>query len=297
MDAIMGAVGPMALSLADLELFCSAVLSPTMAPWHLEHQTLYMPWTRPCLPADLPMASGRRKLTIAVMRDDGMVLPHPPVLAALDRAVHRLRDAGHEVIEWKPLRTQDGHDTLFTLLLQDRGQEYIEHLALSGEPAVPLIDWLLRERAPAQALREPKDLWALARRREALRQDGVDQWTALGGISGRPVDAVLCPGAPTLAPRHDKSRHWMYTAIWNVLDCPGITFPVAPLGPDAVHNVGNWPPHAPRSELEKEVWDEWNEAWYVGAPVGLQLIGRRLQEEKLLMDMEIVEAVLKASPA
>lgn len=274
MDTLMGVVGPMARSLLDLDLFCSAVNS--REPWHYEAQQIAKPW------AKLNLNPGR-KLTIGVMADDGIVAPHPPIAAAMRSAIAKLKAAGHEIVEWKPLRAAESDQLLFTLCLQDRGDEYREHLALIGEPAIPGIEWLLREKAPAEAITHPYDLWKLVRVREILRQDGVDQWSAFPKL-----DAILCPGAPTLAPPHDNSRHWGYTSMWNILDWPAVTFPVETPKEEDVTSV-EWPPHVPRNETERFVWSTWSAEAFDDAPVGLQLVGRRLEEEKLLEDLWLVE--------
>ena len=301
MDALMGVVGPLARSVDDLELFCSSILSHTISPWHLEAQLINKPWTpysttraansvQPILPG------GRRKLTVALMLDDGMVLPHPPILSALRSAAASLRAAGHVVVPWTPVRAAESDKLLFTLCLQDKGDEYRDHLALSGEPAVPLIEWLLETRVPEERVAYPSGLWELAKVREKLRQDSVEAWNSLEQVVGGQVDAILCPGAPSLAPRHDRSRHWGYTGMWNILDWPAVTFPVeSPSGSAAETGQDStaWPPFEPRSTMEKEVWAEWNPDWYEGAPVGLQLVGRRLEEEKLLSDLRILEGALK----
>ncbi|ORX36939.1 amidase signature domain-containing protein [Kockovaella imperatae] len=287
MDAILGCVGPLAPCLEDLSLFCDSILSEQMAPWNMEAQTLYHPWRRIDHPSD-------KRLTIAIMMDDGVVLPHPPILAAMEESVRRLKTQGHEIVRWKPYATKESDELLFTLFLQDQGQEYRDHLALSGEPAVPSIEWLLTEKAPLMGLNKPNDVWPLVRLREYFRQAAVDRWTDLEESIGRPVDAILCPGAPSLAPRHDRSRHWMYTAIWNLYDWPAITFPTRHTTVTS-STSSPWPPHAPRSTLEQTVWSEWDPNWYTDAPVGLQLVGRRLQEEKLLADMALIERALSLS--
>lgn len=43
-----------------------------------------------------------RPLVIAVMRDDGVVRPHPPVARVLDEVIQKLARAGHEIVPWKP---------------------------------------------------------------------------------------------------------------------------------------------------------------------------------------------------
>ena len=280
MDTIMGVMGPMARSMLDLDLFCRSING--CKPWYYEAQQISKEWRSLNLDTT-------RKLTIAVMRDDGMVFPHPPVLAALDRAVAKLKDAGHEIVEWLPNRAAECEELLFTLCLQDRGEEYRQHCAISGEPLIPGVEWLLSEKAPKENVQHPYELWKLVRTREILRQQGVDQWTAYPKL-----DAILCPGAPTLAPPHDTSRHWGYTSMFNVLDWPGVTFPVnKPTEEEMLRAEAEWSGRNVRSEVEKYVHDTWSREVFAGAPVGLQLVGRRLEEEKLLEDAWLVERALK----
>lgn len=52
-------------------------------------------------------------------------------------------------------------------------------------------------------------------------------------------------------------------------------------------------PHYPRCELIFEYLDD-PELMH-GHPIGLQVVGRRLEEEKVLAGMRVVEAVLQAS--
>ena len=43
-----------------------------------------------------------RPLVIGVMRDDGVVRPHPPISRVLDDVVAALQGAGHEIVTWVP---------------------------------------------------------------------------------------------------------------------------------------------------------------------------------------------------
>ena len=275
MDALLGVVGPLARTSKDLELFCSSVLG--RQPWYYEAQLISKPWQSPKLETS-------RRLTIAVMRDDGMVAPHPPIAAALEETILKLQAAGHTIVEWEAVRAAESDALSWKIFLQDTGDEYRKFLAESGEPAVPLIHWLLESKAPKKPVNHPYGLWELVKLREKLRQDSLEQWSAIPQL-----DAILCPGAPTLAPRHDTSRHWGYTSMWNVLDWPTVIFPVK-----TPKTLGTWPPHPPRSQLEEYVAGTWDEETFKGLPVGLQLVGRRLEEEKLLKDLFIVEEALLA---
>jgi len=94
----------------------------------LEAQLIYKSWS--------PIAHDeRRRLTIAVMRDDVLCAPLPPIAVALDGAIQRLRFHGHKLVEWRATRLAESEELLFTFLPQDLGDEYREHLAVTDEPA------------------------------------------------------------------------------------------------------------------------------------------------------------------
>lgn len=40
------------------------------------------------------------------------------------------------------------------------------------------------------------------------------------------VDVILCPVGPGVATRHNTAKYWGYTAVWNLLDYPVVSFPV-----------------------------------------------------------------------
>ena len=49
----------------------------------------------------------------------------------------------------------------------------------------------------------------------------------------------------------------------------------------------------PLSELDKKIHADYDPKFYHGAPVALQLVGKRLEEEKVLEMVEVVSQVLK----
>lgn len=106
MDAIVGCVGPLARSARDLELFCRIMLDAE--PWLNEPPLLEMPWKR-----DVANGEGLPdKLAIAILFDDGVVAPHPPITQALNKYKHALARAGHDVIEWQAVDHQHGWDLI-----------------------------------------------------------------------------------------------------------------------------------------------------------------------------------------
>jgi amidase len=67
------------------------------APWDLDPKCSPIPWR-----SNIYKDAQSRPLVIAVMRDDGVVRPHPPVTRVLEEVVSKLEAAGHEVVSWTP---------------------------------------------------------------------------------------------------------------------------------------------------------------------------------------------------
>jgi len=127
--------------------------------------------------------------------------------------------------------------------------------------------------------------------REEFRAAALQHWndTALRTKSGRPVDAILTPTFPTLAPPHDTTRWWGYSSYWNLVDYPGVLFPTGErlAAEDYLEGADGLPPA--RNEVEDFIRSQWDSKTYENAPVALQLVGRRHNEEKLLAILDKVE--------
>lgn len=51
--------------------------------------------------------------------------------------------------------------------------------------------------------------------------------------------------------------------------------------------------YTPKSPTDESIWRSYDPSAVANAPVGLQLIGRRLEEEKVLAGCAVVEQALK----
>lgn len=91
-EAVMSVNGPMARTLEDITLFAKTVVDAE--PWQVDAKVLPIPWRA---------VERKKKLKIAVLWNDGMVIPTPPVERALKETVEKLKKAGHEIIDWDPV--------------------------------------------------------------------------------------------------------------------------------------------------------------------------------------------------
>lgn len=62
----------------------------------------------------------------------------------------------------------------------------------------------------------------------ALKVVFVDTWqsTKKRTSTGRPMDALVCPVAPSTGIPHDFNIYWGYTCLWNLLDYPSTVLPL-----------------------------------------------------------------------
>jgi amidase len=129
---------------------------------------------------------------------------------------------------------------------------------------------------------------------------------------GREVDVILCPPSFGAATPHEQSRYWGYTckftlvlvldrcypnfelmagntAHWNLLDYPGVVFPVtkvdSQLDPTDTEYV-------PKNEQDAFVHNMYSPETFADAPVSLQIIGRRQEDEKVIAALVEIERAM-----
>jgi amidase len=79
-----------------------------------------------------------------------------------------------------------------------------------------------------------------------------------------------------------------YTKVWNVLDYTALTFPAGTIN----KNVDIAGPYEPRNEQDAWNWTVYDPETMHGHPIGLQIVGRRLEEEKVLGVAKVIEGLL-----
>jgi amidase len=148
-DPIPGVIGPMSTSLEGIKLFMKTILDSE--PWLSEPALIPIPWkSDPQLSADEP-------LKIAVMWNDGVVTPHPPITRALLKEASRLKTIPSiEVVDWKPYLHDEAWAIISSLYFTDGGAEDAATIAESGEPWRPLTTWMIKENSCVKKLTPQK---------------------------------------------------------------------------------------------------------------------------------------------
>jgi Asp-tRNA(Asn)/Glu-tRNA(Gln) amidotransferase A subunit family amidase len=133
------------------------------------------------------------------------------------------------------------------------------------------------------------EYWQLNKRKVAAQQAYNEKWNSMSGPSGRTVDVVLMPTMPHTAVPHRTCKWVGYTKVWNFLDYPALSFPAGHV--DRTKDFAS--EHEPRNDLDAWNWNLYDPDTMHGHPVGLQIVGRRFEEEKLLGVAAVIEKVLK----
>lgn len=326
-EGVGSSLGPMATSLRDVELFMSSLMNDRTRPWEWDHTVLPTPWrkvdsllasssskpivigvmmedgvVRPTAPVRRALSHWVHKLQAATASQSG----------SLPRIVLR---------RWDP---RDLHrrawDIIRSLYFMDSGKMFTLLAKATGEPFLPLTKFILSQpfvrpasadleadaAAAATGDRATRKLDELSylescanvRAREAFRKEFLQRWNELE------LDALLCPVMCNVAPRPGTIKYWGYTSVFNLVDYPGVVFPS---GFKADHRLdreyeaqsasegteGDFG-YAKRdgwvSDFDKDNAEEYEQHRNVfdGAPVGLQLIGRRYRDEELLKYAELL---------
>jgi amidase len=270
-DTVESVLGPLSTSIAGLKLFMKTVIDAQ--PWLTEPVLIPMLWRDFQIPQDRP-------LRIGVLWHDGVVRPHPPITRALRTVVEKLKgQAGIEVVDFKPHLHDDAWAILASLYFVDGGEEDTKAIESSGEPFRPLSEFILKN--PCVKKLSVGELTYWLEEREAYRKEYALHWNKAD------IDVLLCPVGPGVAPKHNTAKYWSYTSQWNLLDYPGVAFPVCKVD-KRVDKLK--PAEKALSGLDKENRALWDPEEFDGMPVSLQLVGRRFDDEKVLAVLEHLTA-------
>ncbi|RMJ11864.1 hypothetical protein CDV36_008521 [Fusarium kuroshium] len=286
-------VGFLGTSLDALELLLKSVL--TTKPWQRDPSVVPVPFRQEVIDSYTSRADerGRAKSTtqplkIGIFWTDGVVGPHPPVVRGL-RIVHdSLKSSGHKVVDWEPPSQATAKRVHEAFLMADGAHDIHQQLNMSGEPLIPDLRRPFQRRPP-MGLLEYQDLTLQGLTYE---REYSDYWHSTADADGQEVDAVIMPVAPHAAVIPGKYYHTAYTEAINLMNYSAVVIPVTQA--DEKIDVFD-ESYEPLGEKDKLNWESYDPAIYHGAPVGVQVVTRKFEEEKALAIARIVHATIRSA--
>ncbi|KAG7694673.1 hypothetical protein KL951_003850 [Ogataea haglerorum] len=274
-EAVVCVLGPLARSAQDIDLFMKASLDAK--PWQRDATIVPLPWR------DVPVPAAK-DLRVAIMYDDGVVKPTPPIIRGLKHAAERLKAAGVKVVEWDPFGVLELAEICGSFYNADGNKGQKDGLAASGEPLCELSKIALSFGCGDEGLSAAEEHIGQGIR-DKYRIEYQDKMVELG------VDFILSPTYVSVATKPEKIHYWGYTSLWNVLDFPNVVFPTG-LKCDPALDVPDRS-YKPRSELEAYEYGLYDIAEdFKGAPISLQLTGRRWLDEEVVKAAQTVHEIV-----
>ena len=229
-------------------------------------------------------------------------MPHPPILRGVETVVSTMKKAGHTVVEWKPYKHEYAVNLINTIYAGDGGTDIFNTLKESGEPAIPNFKDLINPSLPKVDMNE---LWDAQLKKWAFQSEYLEQFRLAEEKLGKEIDAIIAPITPTAAIRHNQFKYYGYASAINLLDFTSVVVPVT-FADKSVDKKQEG--YKPLNDLDKIVQEECKfflirfyllyllssddpEAYH-GAPVAVQIIGRRLTEERIMAIAEEIGRLL-----
>ncbi|RDW87688.1 hypothetical protein BP5796_03382 [Coleophoma crateriformis] len=310
-EGIPSVFSPMTRTLPDLTYFTKSMIG--MQPWKYDHSVHPIPWR-----ADtFQEFSEKKKFKVGVLRTDGVVDPSPACARAVDQVVAALKKEGHEVVDVQPpspyealciaseLLNSDGCKTFRSFFRtgewEDTGaKQMARYMAL---PRIfkwvyyAWVKYVRRDDIWAGLLKNwheksAYEQWKLVAKREAFKAKFHDWWEQVAKI-----DFMITPPNATPAVPHDGMKDAVsscgYTFLFNLLDYTCGIMPITHVdqGLDALPASFSM---KPLNGVARGAYKHYDATAMHGLPVAVQIVGQRLEEEKVLAIMERIEASLGA---
>jgi len=156
----------------------------------------------------------------------------------------------------------------------------------SGEPPIPNIKELLN---PDIKKADLNDVWDIHLQKWDYQMQYLHKWREVEAELGCELDCIVGPISPTAAIRHNQFKYYGYASAINLLDFTSVVVPVT-FADSKVD--GKRADYKPLSDLDASVQAEYDPDEYHGAPVAVQVIGKKLSEEKTLAIAEEIGRLL-----
>jgi Asp-tRNA(Asn)/Glu-tRNA(Gln) amidotransferase A subunit family amidase len=247
--ALIGVVGPMARTVADLKALFEVMQGPDDGD----------PCAAP-VPVRWPGDDEVKRLKVGYFEDDGRTPVKPEIRQAVRTAAEALRDAGFQVEPFRPEGLEEARVLWKKFFVKVAGMLIRPMFDGGQQDANPMLKQFLEWSAAEPELSGPAllDAWI---RRDAVRADFLAQM--------RKYPILLCPPAAIPAFRHGERAWtvegktvnyldaWSYAEWFNLLGNPAAVVPVSQSSD--------------------------------GLPIGVQIVGRPWEEEQVLSVAAVLE--------
>ncbi|KAL1795237.1 hypothetical protein ACET3X_007053 [Alternaria dauci] len=284
-EHVPSVIGPMARNMNSLTAVTKAVIDAR--PWEEDPKCCPVPWR-----SEAYEDARSKPLVVAIMRDDGVVKCHPPIARVLNEVASKLEEAGHEVISWAPGRLhQECIDIMDQYYTADGGEDIRRDVAAGGEPFIPHVEALVNKGKAISVY----DYWQLNRKKLELQKRYLDLWNSTKSAnSGKSIDVLLTPVMPHSAVPHRKCKWVGYTKVFNFVDYPAVVLPAGQVSKEFDGEAAKrMSEYEPRNALDNWNWQTFDLEGMEGMPIGVQVVARRLQEEKALGVAAAIDDILK----
>lgn len=223
-NSVLSVVGPLSTTIGGLKLVTKSLVDAK--PWLKDPMCVEIPWRSEAEKEinELSAGTAEKKLCFGVLRSDGVCNVQPPIKRAVDVMVQKLKEQGHEVIEWTPPSHKELLDEGMKSWIFDGGKDVKSAFALSGEPMAEQVSFFNKVDTEFTA----SEISATNVKLRQIKKQYLDYWNATEKETGtgRPVDAVISPVAPFPAARREGYGYYGYTTWVNVLDYTSVVVPV-----------------------------------------------------------------------
>ncbi|KAI9749227.1 MAG: hypothetical protein M4579_006955 [Chaenotheca gracillima] len=309
-EGIPSVFSPMARTLGDLTYFTRSIIG--MKPWKYDHSCHPIEWRA----GQEHDAQKKKVFKVGVMRDDGVVTPSPACDRALQQTVTALKKSGHDVVDVHPPPPYDAL-VLASLLLNADGCRTFRSFFRTGEhddPGAAQMNFYANLPSPfryiyylwvkhvrrddiwAGLLRDfheksAFEQWKLVAKREAYKARWHEWWEEEAELDFMLTVPNATPAVPHGGMK-DAISSCGYTFLFNLLDYTTGIIPVTRVD----KTLDQLPPNFSLKSLNgvaRGAYKHYDANAMHGLPVGVQVVGQRLQEEKVLAFMERIEDAME----
>ncbi|KAK0748027.1 amidase signature domain-containing protein [Apiosordaria backusii] len=311
-EGVPSVYSPMARTLGDLRYFAREVIK--FGPWRYDGTVHPLAW-RGEIEKEF---EEKKKLKVGVLWSDGVVDPSPACRRALEMVVDALKAKGHEIVD---LEGQNAPPDMYeglkiaSLVLNADGGQMFDSFRRPGEwldTGAAQIRWLANLWNPLRYVyylwvkyvrkdhvwaglienwrpQSAFENWKLVAQREVYRAKWFEWWNQQG------LDVIVSPPNATPALPLDAMKDAVsscgYTFLFNLLDYSAGVLPVTHVRAE----LDQLPKGFNIKKLNgvaRGAYKYYDAKKMDDLPVGVQVIGRRLEEEKVLAVMQRVEDAL-----